>query len=170
MIGILRVRFTSNTSEKTFWPDRLVDNWMQPLRTDSLANFWWLSSHALFDLSYTLLPEVKLNGTALTSTSQRDPFIAGVIAAATRDIAPNWDDIDILMILGEQAIDASGGLTANVPLKDGGTKSVAVTLVDSRSPFDTVCQELGHSFGLNHEIKLDSRADVKTQADRKSVV
>src|SRR5262245_27769806 len=115
MIGILRVRFTSNTSPSSYWPDQLVHNWMQPLRDNSIANFWSLSSHGLFDLTYTLLPQVVVNESPPPLPKDRPPFEAAVIAAAERDLQPSWNDFDILMFLCEQTTGWWGGGGAQVP-------------------------------------------------------
>ena len=34
-------------------------------------------------------------------------------------------------------------------------KSITGAVVDLRSPFDAVCQEVGHAFGLEHELTVD---------------
>jgi hypothetical protein len=164
MIAILRVRFTSNPSTTTYWPDQLVHNWMQPLREGAIANFWWLSSHALFDLGYVLYPPVTVDGSAPTNEG-RGPLQDKVIAAATTDVHPAWADVDIVVMLFEQTTGWWGGGEASIPLPDGTFKTVPVTVIDQMTPFDAACQELGHSFGLKHELRVDGAADATKATD-----
>jgi hypothetical protein len=156
MITILRVRFDTNTDASSVWSDELFDHWMQPLRAYSLANFWWSSSHSLFPLDYALYPPIVITdprpGAPPGNDPQRRALMDTAIAAATSQVHPDWLGTDILLLWFAQKTDYFGGATATVPLPKGATKQVAVTVVDTETPFDAACQELGHSFGLDHEV------------------
>jgi hypothetical protein len=91
-------------------------------------------------------------GTAPGNGPQRSALVNGSIAAATSQVSPDWDHTDIVMFWHAQPTDMFGGGSYAVPLRRGGTKNIPATVVDIASPFDSACQELGHSFGLNHEV------------------
>jgi hypothetical protein len=165
MIAVVRVRFKGSGSSTTYWPDQLVNNWMQPLRANSIANFWWLSSRGLFDLNYLLFPEVSVDSKAPATTAERDPLEGAVIDAVTKAHNPDWSFVDILMCLFEDASGWWGGGTKEAPLPGGGTKPIRLTVIDFNTPFDAACQELGHSFGLDHELRVDSKAAVAKTGD-----
>jgi hypothetical protein len=155
MISIVRVRFDTTNDATSVWSDELFDNWMRPLIPYSLGDYWWSSSKALFSLDYTLYEPLVIpdpRRVAPPSVLPRDALVQGCVDAATRQLAPDWDGTDILLLWFAQPTDLFGGGTANVPLSAGGTKQVSVTVMDVLSYFDYACQELGHSFGLNHEI------------------
>jgi len=156
MISILRVRFDTNNDLNSVWPDDVFDRWMRPLIPFSLGDFWWLSSKGLFNLDYTLYPPIVMADPRLTAAAgnaaQRGALVNGAIQAATTQVSPNWDETDIVMIWYAQPTDMFGGGTYSVPLRDGGTKVIKATVVDISSAFDAICQELGHGFGLEHEV------------------
>jgi hypothetical protein len=156
MIAILRVRFDTNTDANSVWSDDVFKKWMQPLIPFSLGDFWWLSSKALFNLDYTIYAPIVMPDPRLTAPSgnaaQRGALVQGAIDKATALVSPDWDNTDIVMIWYAQITDLFGGGTCTVPLKGGGTKDIRATVVDIGSPFDAACQELGHSFLLNHEL------------------
>ena len=96
-------------------------------------------------------------GVARDNDTQRRALKDAVIKTATDTIKPDWDNTDILLIWFAQPTDLFGGGGSQVTLRDGNTKTIPVTVVDILSPFDAACQELGHSYGLNHEIDADGR-------------
>ena len=156
MITILRVRFTTNANAKTVWSTDTLEKWMQPLIPFSLGDFWWTSSRGLFNLDHRIYDPIVIAdpriGVAPDNDSQRAALVSGSIQAATASLAPDWDATDIVMIWFAQPTDTFGGGTIAVPLKAGGIKSIGVTVIDIATPFDAACQELGHGFGLQHEV------------------
>jgi hypothetical protein len=156
MITIVRARFDTNNDAGSVWSDELFQNWMQPLRPYSLGNFWWSSSHALYPLDYALYPPIVISDPRPQAPpgndAQRGALVDAAIAKATSQVKPDWDNTDILLLWFAQKTDYFSGGTANVPLRNGGSKQVVVTVVDTETPFDAVCEELGHSFGLKHEL------------------
>ena len=134
---------------------------MQPLIPFSLGDFWWISSRGLYSLEHVLYPPIVVKdprpGVARDNDTQRRALKDAVIKTATDTIKPDWDNTDILLIWFAQPTDLFGGGGSQVTLRDGNTKTIPVTVVDILSPFDAACQELGHSYGLNHEIDADGR-------------
>ncbi len=161
MIAIVPVRFSTNTNAGSVWSEEVFTKWMQPLIPFSLGDFWLLSGRALFPLDCKVYPPVVMDdpriGVASDNASQRGALVNGAIAAATSQVRPDWDNTDILMLWYAQPTDMFGGGSYDVPLSDDCTKPVRVTVVDIASPFDSVCQELGHGFGLNHEVDEEGR-------------
>ena len=161
MIAILKVCFDTNNDLNSVWADDVFDRWMQPLIPFSLGDFWWTSSKGLFNLETTIYPTIVMAdpriGVPGDNNSQRGALVNGAIKAATVQVAPNWDDTDIVFIWYAQPTDMFGGGDYAVPLLAGGSKNIKATVVDISSPFDGVCQELGHGFGLNHEIDVDGK-------------
>ena len=154
MIAILRVRFT-NTSADSIWSEDVFNNWMQPLIPFSLGNFWWSSSKGLFSLDHTIYAPIVMDDPGHGSVAQRNGLVTATLAAANAQISPDWDNTDIAMIWYAQPTDLFGGGSYSVPLRGGGSKNIPVTVVDIAAPFDAACQELGHSYGLNHEVDAD---------------
>jgi hypothetical protein len=161
MISILRVRFDTNADPSTVWSDQQVENWMKPLIPFSLGDFWWTSSRGLYSLDHVLYPPLVVKdprpGVAKDNATQRAALKDAVIKMATDTVKPDWDNTDILMIWFAQPTDTFGGGGSQVTLRDGTTKNIPVTVVDNLTAFDAACQELGHSYGLSHEIDADGR-------------
>lgn len=156
MIAIVPVRFVTNTDVNSVWSEDVFRKWMQPLLPFSLGDFWWSCSQALFSVDCTIYPPIVITdpriGAAPGNGPQRSALVNGSIAAATSQVSPDWDHTDIVMFWYAQPTDMFGGGSYAVPLRRGGTKNIPATVVDIASPFDSACQELGHSFGLNHEV------------------
>ncbi len=159
MISIIRVRFDTNADLSSVWSDQQMENWMNPLIPFSLGDFWWTSSRGLYSLDHVLYPAIVVKdprpGVAKDNATQRAALTDAVIKAATDTVKPDWDNTDILMIWFAQPTDTFGGGSSQVPLRNGSNKSVRVTVVDNLTAFDAACQELGHSYGLSHEIDAD---------------
>ena len=81
----------------------------------------------------------------------RDLLVNGILAEVTRLFAPDWNVFDKVLIVGAQATDQFGGGSFQVPVGDS-KKNLPVAVVDVLSPFSNVCQELGHTFALDHEM------------------
>jgi hypothetical protein len=167
MIAILRARFETNTDPNTAWSDQLFDNWMKPLIPFSLGDFWWTSSRGLFPLEYTLYAPFVMKDPRSDphDVQQRGVMVDAAIAAATEQMQPDWTNTDILLIWFAQQTDAFGGREYTVPLAAGGSKQVPVTVIDLMATLDIAGQELGHSFGLNHEVDADMRNTLIVELD-----
>jgi hypothetical protein len=156
MIAIIPVRFSTNTVPGSVWSADVFEKWMQPLIPFSLGDFWFLSAKGLLPLDHTIHNPVVMDdpraGVASDNNSRRSALVKGAIAAATSQVSPDWDNTDILMLWYAQPTDMFGGGSFPVPLSGGGTKDIPVTVVDIASPFNGACQELGHSFGFQHEV------------------
>jgi len=150
MIAIFRIRFDTNLDSTTIWSDSLFENYMHPAIPYSLANFWSESAWGYYDLSYNLFPGITMPDPN-PDRSNRDALVDGSLQQINQMLSPQWEDYDIIFLWYAQRTDMFGGGTKNVTLKDGSIKSIPVTVADSNSRFDGVCQELGHSYGLSHE-------------------
>ena len=156
MIAILRVRFTSNSDPASTWSDDIFSNWMHPAIPFSLANYWWVSGWGQFDLNYKLFPEIVIDDprppALIATTASRGPLVDGCIKQAASKLGMTFDDYDVVMIWFAQPTDMFGGQMSSVPVSNGHTKVVPVTVVDLASWFSGCCQELGHSYGFQHEL------------------
>jgi hypothetical protein len=152
MIAILRVRFDSNNDANSVWSNDVFEKWMQPLIPFSLGDFWWSSSKGLFSLEHTVYAPIVMADPGHGTLAQRQGLVDATITAATAQVSPDWDNTDIVMIWYAQPTDLFGGGFGTVPLRAGGSKNIPVTVIDIAAPFDAACQELGHSFGLQHEV------------------
>lgn len=161
MIAIVPVRFSTNANAASVWSADTFTKWMQPLIPFSLGDFWLTSGRGFLPLECTVYPPVVMNdprpNVAKDNATQRGALVNGAIAAATAQVAPDWDDTDILLLWYAQPTDMFGGGKYNIPLRAGGSKPVPVTVVDIASPYDSACQELGHSFGFDHELDDEGR-------------
>lgn len=164
MIAVLRIRFDTNNDSATVWSDELFDNWMHPAIPFSLGNYWWESAWGFFDLQYQLFPAfvtpdprasvviLPTDTQAMINDKLRGALVNGAIQQATMLFAPAWDQFDIVFVWYAQKTDTFGGGEFAVPLQNGGTKMIPSTVVDVKTQFSGVCLELGHGFGLNHEV------------------
>lgn len=162
MIAVLRVRFTSNGNPATVWSDATFQNWLNPSIPFSLANFWWESSWGYFDLRTQLFPpQVLADPRPAVTVANRPMLVNAVLAQAETLFHPAWEQFDIALIWCAQPTDQfGGGGPYPVPLASGGSKSIAACVVDLGSPFDGVCEELGHAFGLQHELDFTTSAEI----------
>jgi hypothetical protein len=154
MIALLRVRFDTNTNPGSVWPDQHFENWMQPLRQYSLANFWLHSARGLLDLSYTLYPPIVISDPRPGAMDPRQALMDTVAAAASTQLHPDWYHTDLVLMWFAQKTDyfGNGRVTVHFGTGDVLSKELPVTVVDTETPFDAACQELGHSYGFDHEV------------------
>jgi hypothetical protein len=156
MITIVPVRFSTNTDTGSVWSADVFAKWMQPLIPFSLGDFWFLNAKGLVSLDHTIHDPIVMDdprvGAAPDNDSQRRALVNGAVAAATTQVSPDWDNTDILLLWYAQPTDMFGGGSYPVPLSGGGMKNIPATVVDIESPFNGACQELGHSFGFQHEV------------------
>jgi hypothetical protein len=152
MIALIRVRFT-NTPAQNVWSDAVMHNWMNPTIEFSLGHFWTRTSLFQADMRYFLFPVVVMDDprpNKPADKNERDYLVDEVIKKVTADSSPDWNVFSRLLICFAQATDQFGGGSYKVPLQDG-DKYIPAAVVDNFSPFSNICQELGHTFGLDHE-------------------
>jgi hypothetical protein len=177
MIAAIRVRFTP-TPASAVWDNAVFTNWLNPTVQYSLAHFWFKSSFTLADLTFQILPPIVIDDPRLKLTPEerrnnkitRAALVNGVTAKVTDAFQLEWNTIDGMLIWFAQPTDLFGGGSYPVPLSlpDIGFlqdflfgppiyKSIPVAVSDIASPFDQVCQELGHAYGFEHP--LDRASD-----------
>ncbi len=153
MIALIRVRFNNTPADKV-WSDAVMHNWMNPGIQYSLAHFWTRTSFFQADMRYFLFAPVAMDDprpkTPKDST-ERQYLVAKVIAEVTKAFSPDWKIFDQLLICFAQPTDQFGGGEHKVPIA-GGEKTIPAAVVDVASPFSNICQEVGHTFLLDHEI------------------
>lgn len=150
MLAVIRLRFpTTQVSE--VWSDAVMNNWLNPSIPFSLAHFWTRTSLFQADITYFLFPAITLADPRAKAKPGDDPrvvLVDGVLAEVTRLFSPDWSIFKNVLIIGAQKTDQFGG---GSPHKVGNTMVLAA-VVDVLSPFSNICQEVGHSFGLEHEL------------------
>ncbi len=150
MLAVIRLRFP-NTDLKEVWSDATMNNWLNPSIPYSLANFWTRTSLFQADMNYFLFPAITLADPRNNAKPGEDPrvvLVDGVLAEITRLFSPDWSVFKNVLIVGAQQTDQFGG---GSPHKVGNTMVLAA-VVDVLSPFSNMCQEVGHSFTLDHEL------------------
>ena len=66
---------------------------------------------------------------------------------------PDWDLFDQFLICFAQPTDMFGGGPFTLKTRPGSNRSlIKGAVIDISSPFDGICQELGHAFGIEHEL------------------
>lgn len=146
MIAVVPVWYASTDS---VWSREQFENWMRPGIDHSLGDFWWRCSRGLFDVSSQVYDPVVIADPGTVTNEGRGPLQDAVVKAATQ---VDWVHTDVLLLWFARPIGWWGGGETWVPGPDGGQKKIRVTVVDSITPFDAACQELGHGFGLDHEL------------------
>ena len=150
MLAVIRLRFP-NTAASEVWSDATMNNWLNPSIPFSLAHFWTRTSLFQADMNYFLFPAITLadpRDTAKPGEDRRTVLVDGVLAEITRLYSPDWSIFRNVLIVGAQQTDQFGG---GGPHKVGDTMVLAA-VVDVLSPFSNICQEVGHSFSLEHEL------------------
>jgi hypothetical protein len=153
MLAVIRLRFPATPATEV-WSDAIMNNWLNPSIPFSLAHFWSRTSLFQADLSYFLFGPIVLTDPRINMPPGADPrvtLVNGVVAAVTKAYSPDWNVFDRILIVGAQATDQFGGGPFAVPV-GGSQKMLLTAVVDVLSPFSNVCQELGHAFGLDHEL------------------
>jgi hypothetical protein len=152
MLAVIRLRFP-NTDPSEVWSDAVMNSWLNPTIPFSLAHFWTRTSLFQADMNYFLFPPITLADPRDKAKPTDDPrrvLVDGVLAEITRLFSPDWSIFKNVLIVGAQATDQFGG---GGPHKVGDTLVLAA-VVDVLSPFSNTCQELGHSFRLEHELDV----------------
>ena len=147
MIAFIRARFPG-TPASAVWSDTVARNWMDPAVPFSMANYWKVSTFQQVDLSYFLFPAVVLNDPRMGSGNVRDQLVRAVLNEVDRVVEAGLNLFDRCIIFFAQSTDLFGGGAHQAP----NGKLIATAVFDLASGFDQVCQEVGHTFGLKHEL------------------
>jgi hypothetical protein len=147
MIAFIRASFPG-TPASMVWSDMVANNWMDPAIPFSMANYWKVSTFQQVDLSYFLFPAVVVNDPRKGSADDRDQLVRAVLNEVDRVSKPDWNLFDRCIIFFAQSTDLFGGSTHKAP----NGKIITAAVFDQASGFDQACQEVGHTFGLQHEL------------------
>jgi hypothetical protein len=147
MFAFIRARFP-NTPANQVWTDAVAANWMDPAIPFSLAHYWRTSTFQQVDMSCVTFPAVVVNDPRQGKPDDRDKLVRAVLDAVDQAFHPNWNQFDRCIISFAQPTDLFGGGTHLAP----NGKLIGAAVFDNASGFDQTCQEVGHTFGLNHEL------------------
>lgn len=147
MIAFIRASFPG-TPSSAVWSDTMAHDWMNPTVPFSLAHFWKVSTFHQIDLTYHLFPPVELDDPRRNQPDDRIQLVRAVLLAVDEESHPDWDLFDRCIIYFAQKTDMFGGGAHYAPNQ----KLVAPAVFDLLSPFNGTCQEVGHAFGLHHEL------------------
>jgi hypothetical protein len=172
MIAAIRVRFTP-TPASQMWNDAVFGNWLNMTVQNSLAHYWFRSSLTLADLKFQIFPPIVMDDPRLNMKPEeigdgaktREYLVNGVTAKLTDEFHPDWSTFNGMLIWFAQQTDlfGGGGYPVPLPLEEGffdflfggpeqEYKNLPVAVSDIDSPFDAVCQELGHAYGFEHPL------------------
>lgn len=155
MLAVIRARF-SDTSASAIWSDAAMHAWFDPNIPFSLAHYWTRTSFGGADMRYNLFPSVVVNDNrddASLGGDQRDRLVWSVLDEVTRLFDPDWDLFDQFLICFAQQTDMFGGGAYRLKTRPGSDRAwITGAVVDIMSPFDSICQEVGHGFGFDHEL------------------
>jgi hypothetical protein len=130
----------------------MMDNWMDPTIPFSMGHFWKMTTFGeVVDFSHQSFPPVAVTDPRHVPPKEGDRGLLqnAVLAAVDQQFHPNWDSFDRVIIYFAQRTDMYGG-EQGTRLPNG--KLAGITVFDIDSPFDAVCQEVGHALGIDHEI------------------
>ncbi len=147
MIAVIRARFPSTPAGQV-WSDAVTANWMDPTIPFSMAHFWRLATFHQVDMSNVIFPPVVVNDPRTSAADDRDRLVRAVLDAVEQASHPNWNQFDRCIIFFAQATDLFGGGTHKAP----NGRWITAAVFDVLSGFDQTCQEVGHTFGLSHEL------------------
>jgi hypothetical protein len=114
----------------------------------SLAHFWKTATFQQVDTSNVIFPPVVVNDPRQGKADDRTQLVNAVLKAVDDASHPNWDQFDRCIIFFGQQTDLFGGGQGIAP----NGKLITSAVFDTLSTFDQVCQEVGHAFGLSHEL------------------
>ncbi|MBO9204634.1 MULTISPECIES: hypothetical protein [Niastella] len=143
MIAFFRVRWP-DTPAKQVWSDTVATNWLNPAIPFSLAHYWKVSTFQQADMSNVVFPPLIINNPGV----DRDQLVYAVLAAAEQAFHPTWSQFDRCIIYFAQHTDLFGG----GPYQTADGNHLMAAVFDIESTFDLACQEVGHTFGLCHEL------------------
>lgn len=146
MIAFIRARFPE-TLASAVWSDTVAANWFNPAIPFSLAHYWKVSTFQQVDFSFFVFEPVVVNSPQKGSADYRKNLVQVVLNEVDRVSKPDWNLFDRCIIFFAQATDMFGGGMHIAP----NGKSIGAAVFDLESGFDQTCQEVGHTFGLDHE-------------------
>jgi hypothetical protein len=150
MIAVVPVRYASTDA---VWSREQFENWMRPGIDYSMGDFWWRSSRGIFDVSSEVFDPITIADPGPVSTdAKRDDLHKLVVKTA---VQVDFAFVDVLLIWLARPTGWWGGYEVSVPSADGGERTIKVSVVDSITPFDVAVQELGHGYGIDHELGTD---------------
>jgi hypothetical protein len=156
MIAFIRASFPG-TPTAAVWTDTVATNYMDPTVPFSMANYWKVSTFQQVDFSYYLFPPVVVNDPRTAdgnNQDNRDKLVRAVlnevdrVSKLTNKTGPDWNLFDRCIIFFAQTTDTFGGGQHLAP----NGKPITTAVFDVTSGFDSACQEVGHTFGLEHEL------------------
>jgi hypothetical protein len=147
MFAFIRARFP-NTPASAVWSDTVAANWLDPAIPFSLAHYWKVSTFQQVDFANVVFPPVVVNDPRVMANDDRDRLVRAVLAAVDAASHPDWNQFDRCIIGFAQKTDLFGGGTHIAP----NGKLISAAVFDTNSRFDQVCQEVGHTLGLHHEL------------------
>lgn len=157
MLAVIRARFPETPVEAE-WSDAAMQAWLDPNIPFSLAHYWTRTSFMGADMRYILFPPVVVNDPRPDTPpggDARDRLVRAVLDQVTSVSDPDWDLFDQFLICFAQQTDMFGGGGYALKTRPGSDRSVITgAVVDINSPFDGICQEVGHGFGLEHELNF----------------
>jgi hypothetical protein len=135
---------------------------MDPNVAFSLAEFWTRTSFGEANMPYVLFPAFAYEDPR--PGKERDPARQSLVEKALSEVSqrfdPDWDLFEAVLLLFEGQVDMFGGGAYAVPTRAGSDRTtISAAVVDQFSPFGSICQELGHAFGYDHELAMPSRAE-----------
>ena len=138
---------------------------MQPCRLGwtqtyafSLANYWTRTSFLGADMRFVLFPPVVVDDPRPATPPDgdaRDRLVRAVLDQVTNMFDPDWDVFDQFLIWFAQPTDMFGGGAYTLKTRPGSDRPwITGAVIDISSPFDGICQEVGHAFGIDHEVNF----------------
>jgi hypothetical protein len=147
MIAFIRVRFPG-TPASAVWSDTVAANFMDPAIPFSMAHYWKVSTFQQVDFANFVFPAIVINDPRRQKADDRDVLVRAVLAEVDRVSHPDWNLFDRCIIFFAQATDLFGGGAHQAP----NGKMIESAVFDLASGFDQACQEVGHTWGLKHEL------------------
>src|SRR5262249_41946095 len=147
MFAFIRARFPTTPASKV-WSDAVAANWMNPSIPFSVAHYWKTSTFQQVDFSNVVFPPVIVNDPRTKAADDRDKLVVAVLNAVDQASHPDWNQFDRCIIFFAQQTDLFGGGTHRAP----NGKMICAAVFDLQSGFDSTCQEVGHTLGLQHEL------------------
>ncbi|SDD73167.1 hypothetical protein SAMN05216345_11494 [Cupriavidus sp. YR651] len=147
MIAFIRASFPG-TPASQMWSDTVATNWMDPNIPFSMAHFWRTATFQQVDMANVIFPPVTVNDPRTGAADDRDRLVRAVLVAVENASHPNWNQFDRCIIFFAQQTDLFGGGAHKAP----NGKLITAAVFDLLSGFDQTCQEVGHAFGLSHEL------------------
>lgn len=157
MLAVIRARFPE-TPASAVWSDAAMQAWLDPNIPFSLAHYWTRTSFIGADMRYVLFPPVVVDDPRSKmppGADGRDLLVRAVLDQVTAMSDPDWDLFDQFVMYFAQPTDMFGGGSYALKTRPGSDRSsITGAVIDISSPFDGICQEVGHAFGIEHELNF----------------